>query len=74
MLFWVAWAWVAEKLEDYNFTEEIFQEALLVGAKPKQFLDLRQKQFLRRMSRHWLNACKAARQQGLEYNARRALE
>ncbi|KAL7463790.1 hypothetical protein ACHAXS_004152 [Conticribra weissflogii] len=63
-LFWVAWAWVAEKSEDYNFTEEIFQEALSVGAEPKQFLELRQKQFLRRMSRHWLNACKAARQQG----------
>ena len=55
-LFWVAWAWVAEKASDFQFTEKIFQKALSVGAEPKKFLEERQKQFLRRMSRHWLNA------------------
>lgn len=57
-LFWVAWAWVAEKAQDFAFTEKIFQKALSVGAEPKQFLEERQRQFLRRMSRHWLNASK----------------
>lgn len=55
-LFWVAWAWVAEKSTDYPFTEKIFQKGLSVGAEPKKFLEDRQKQFLRRMSRHWLNS------------------
>ena len=55
-LFWVAWAWVAEKAQDFPFTEKIFQKALSVGAEPRKFLEERQHQFLRRMSRHWLNA------------------
>jgi hypothetical protein len=55
-LFWVAWAWVAEKSQDFPFTEKIFQKALSVGAEPRQFLEERQRQFLRRMSRHWLDA------------------
>lgn len=55
-LFWVAWAWVAEKAEDFQFTEKIFQKALKTGAEPRKFLEERQRQFLRRMSRHWLNA------------------
>jgi len=58
-LFWVAWAWVAEKASDFQFTEKIFQKALSVGAEPRKFLEERQKQFLRRMSRHWLNASQA---------------
>ena len=58
-LFWVAWAWVTEKSSDFQFTEKIFQKSLSVGAEPKKFLEERQKQFLRRMSRHWLNASQA---------------
>ena len=58
-LFWVAWAWVAEKASDYPFTEKIFRKGLSVGAEPKKFLEERQRQFLRRMSRHWLNANKS---------------
>ena len=58
-LFWVAWAWVAEKAQDFPFTEKIFQKAISVGAEPKEFLEERQRQFLRRMSRHWLNASQA---------------
>jgi len=65
-LFWVAWAWVAEKSEDYQFTEKIFQKALSVGAEPKKFLEERQKQFLRRMSRHWLNASKSEHEGNLD--------
>lgn len=57
-LFWVAWAWLAEKRGDYSFCEKIFQKALRVGAEPKKFLMEREKQFLRRMSRHWLNTTK----------------
>ncbi|KAL9190856.1 hypothetical protein ACHAXT_000562 [Thalassiosira profunda] len=63
-LFWVAWAWVAEKGGDFPFTEKIFQKALSVGAEPRKFLEERQRQFLRRMSRHWLNASQA--QEGLD--------
>jgi len=59
-LFWVAWAWCAEKAEDFQFTEKIFQKALSVGAEPRKLLVERQKHFLRRMSRHWLNASQAA--------------
>eukprot|EP00578_Thalassiosira_sp_NH16_P014046 CAMPEP_0181126148 /NCGR_PEP_ID=MMETSP1071-20121207/27454_1 /TAXON_ID=35127 /ORGANISM="Thalassiosira sp., Strain NH16" /LENGTH=1409 /DNA_ID=CAMNT_0023211689 /DNA_START=213 /DNA_END=4439 /DNA_ORIENTATION=- len=58
-IFWVAWAWTAEKAQDFQFTEKIFQKALSVGAKPRKFLEDRQRHFLRRMSRHWLNASKA---------------
>ena len=57
-LFWVAWAWLAEKRGDFSFCEKIFQKALRVGAEPKKFLLEREKQFLRRMSRHWLNTTK----------------
>ena len=64
-LFWVAWAWVAEKAQDFPFTEKIFQKALSVGAEPRKFLEERQHQFLRRMSRHWLNASQG-QEDGLE--------
>ncbi|KAL7541422.1 hypothetical protein ACHAXR_010909, partial [Thalassiosira sp. AJA248-18] len=58
-LFWNAWAWFAEKSQDFQFTEKIFQKALAVGAEPRKALEDRQRQFLRRMSRHWLNASQA---------------
>mmetsp|Transcript_3605 Transcript_3605/g.7521 ORF Transcript_3605/g.7521 Transcript_3605/m.7521 type:complete len:547 (+) Transcript_3605:365-2005(+) len=58
-LFWVAWAWCTEKAEDFSFTEKIFRKALSVGAEPRKLLLDRQKHFLRRMSRHWLNASQA---------------
>eukprot|EP00804_Cyclotella_cryptica_P024138 CCRYP_015577-RA/>CCRYP_015577-RA protein AED:0.13 eAED:0.13 QI:0/1/0.66/1/1/1/3/321/1383 len=57
-LFWVAWAWLAEKRGEYSFCEKIFRKAQRVGAEPKRFLVEREKQFLRRMSRHWLNTTK----------------
>ena len=64
-IFWVAWAWVTETAQDFAFTEKIFQKAISVGAEPRKTLEDRQRQFLRRMSRHWLNASKVE-ESGLE--------
>ena len=55
-LFWVAWAFVAEKDEDFQFAEQIFKKGLSKNAQPLQMLKIRHQQFQRRMSRHWLNA------------------
>eukprot|EP00586_Coscinodiscus_wailesii_P019822 CAMPEP_0172517578 /NCGR_PEP_ID=MMETSP1066-20121228/286246_1 /TAXON_ID=671091 /ORGANISM="Coscinodiscus wailesii, Strain CCMP2513" /LENGTH=1458 /DNA_ID=CAMNT_0013299657 /DNA_START=234 /DNA_END=4610 /DNA_ORIENTATION=+ len=55
-LFWVAWAWVAEKAGDYSFAEKVFLKAKDKGAKPTKLLEERHIHFQRRMSRHWLNS------------------
>jgi hypothetical protein len=55
-LYWVAWAWVAEKDGDFAFADKIFKKALSKGAEPINILEERHRQFQRRMSRHWLNA------------------
>jgi hypothetical protein len=55
-IFWLAWAWVAEKRKDYPFCEKIFKKALAKKAKPGKVVEQRYKQFQRRMSRFWLNA------------------
>ena len=54
-LFWVAWAWVAEKADDFKFAEKVFLKGIRKGARPARLLEERHKQFQRRMSRHWLN-------------------
>lgn len=54
-LFWIAWAYVAEKDNDFPFAEKIFQKGIKKNAQPQQTLKVRYKQFQRRMSRHWLN-------------------
>jgi len=54
--FWNAWAFVAEKKQDYQLAEQIFEKAIRKQAKPIDYILLRQKRFLRRMSRHFLNA------------------
>mmetsp|Transcript_22024 Transcript_22024/g.48004 ORF Transcript_22024/g.48004 Transcript_22024/m.48004 type:complete len:1418 (-) Transcript_22024:222-4475(-) len=54
-LFWIAWAWVAEKADDYRFAEKIYVRAITKKAQPTKMLEDRHKQFQRRMSRHWLN-------------------
>lgn len=54
-LFWLAWAWVAEKGGDYPFAEKVFKKGLNKKAKPVKQLEERHRQFQRRMSRHWLN-------------------
>jgi hypothetical protein len=57
-LFWIAWAFVAEKESDFPFAEQIFKKGLSKKAEPLQMLKLRHQQFQRRMSRHWLNSSK----------------
>lgn len=58
-LFWVAWAYVAEKENDYPFAEQIYKKGLSKNAQPMNILKVRHKQFQRRMSRHWLNSSQA---------------
>jgi hypothetical protein len=55
-LFWIAWAYVAEKDNDFPFAEQIFKKGLSKNAQPLQMLKVRHQQFQRRMSRHWLNS------------------
>lgn len=55
-IFWLAWAWVAEKKKDFPFAEKIFRKAIQKKAQPVDKVNERYKQFQRRMSRHWLNA------------------
>jgi len=55
-IFWLAWAWIAEKREDFAFAEKIFCKAISKKAQPMEVLEVRYKQFQRRMNRHFLNA------------------
>lgn len=48
-LFWVAWAFVAEKAEKYDVTEQIFRKAIKKLAEPKDLVQNRFNQFQRRM-------------------------
>ncbi|KAL3920847.1 MAG: hypothetical protein SGILL_003052 [Bacillariaceae sp.] len=57
-LFWIAWAFVAEKENDFPFAEQIFKKGISKNAQPLQMLKMRHSQFQRRMSRHWLNQSK----------------
>jgi Mad3/BUB1 homology region 1 len=55
-LFWVAWAFVAEKGGDFPFAEHVYKKGISKDAQPLNMLKVRHKQFQRRMSRYWLNA------------------
>jgi hypothetical protein len=55
-LFWIAWAFWAEKQENFPFAEKIFKKGLSKKAKPLNLLEQRHRQFERRMARHWMNA------------------
>jgi len=55
-LFWVAWAFVAEKSGDFPFAENIYKKGISKDAQPMNMLKVRHKQFQRRMSRYWLNS------------------
>lgn len=55
-LFWVAWAFVAERANDFAFAEKIFKKGTSKKAQPLQLIKTRHQQFQRRMSRHWLNS------------------
>lgn len=50
-LFWVAWAFWAEKSQDYKLAERIFKKARSKGAQPAKLLEQRHRQFERRMVR-----------------------
>jgi hypothetical protein len=58
-LFWIAWAFVAEKDNDFAFAEQVFKKGISKQAQPLQMLKMRHGQFQRRMSRHWLNSSKS---------------
>jgi hypothetical protein len=58
-LFWIAWAFVAEKDNDFPFAEQVFKKGISKNAEPLQMLKLRHRQFQRRMSRYWLNSSRA---------------
>jgi len=68
-LFWIAWAFVAEKDNDFPFAEQIFKKGISKNAEPLQMLKLRHQQFQRRMSRHWLNSSKTSDQLNDEYES-----
>ena len=55
-LFWVAWAFVAEKGGDFPFAEHIYKKGISKDAQPMNLLKMRHKQFQRRMTRYWLNS------------------
>lgn len=54
-LFWIAWAFVAEKAENYKMTDQIFQKGIRRQAEPKDLIQKRYHQFQRRLARHYIN-------------------
>lgn len=58
-IFWAAWAFICEKEQDFAFAEKVFEKGIGKKAQPIKYLLQRQKQFQRRMSRHWLNSTKS---------------
>ncbi|CAJ1966981.1 unnamed protein product [Cylindrotheca closterium] len=55
-LLWIAWAFVAERNNDFQFAEQIFKKGISKNAQPLQLLKTRHRQFERRMSRNWMNS------------------
>jgi uncharacterized membrane-anchored protein YhcB (DUF1043 family) len=53
-LFWIAWAWVTEKAENFKLTDQIFQKGKAKKAEPKDLLKKRYDHFRRRMVKHFL--------------------
>ncbi|GMH70678.1 hypothetical protein TrRE_jg13480, partial [Triparma retinervis] len=60
-LFWIAWAWVAEKTKDFKLGDKIFKKATSKSAEPKKMLTSRYRQFQRRMSKHFLKTAEDAK-------------
>ncbi len=50
-LFWIAWAYMAEKIGNYELTEQIFKKGIKKLAEPKKLIEGRFSQFQRRMAR-----------------------
>lgn len=55
-LFWVAWAFVAEKAERFAEADELYARGTTCAAAPRDLLARRRREFERRMKRHWLRA------------------
>ena len=55
-LFWVAWAFVAEKAGNDKLTDRVFTKGIEQGAAPKDLLVSRQRHFHRRLARRCLKA------------------
>lgn len=55
-LFWIAWAFVAEKDNNMKFADQIFMKGQKYMAEPKDLLNKRYHQYQRRMTRRFLNA------------------
>ena len=73
-LFWVAWAFVAEKAQNYKLTDQIFQKGIRKLAEPKDMLQKRYQQFQRRLARIYLNNADALpSEQPVAENNRKAL-
>lgn len=54
-LFWIAWAFVAEKTGNMKFADQIYLKGQKYLAEPKDLLSKRYHQFQRRMTRKFLN-------------------
>lgn len=55
-LFWIAWAFIAEKAQNYQLADNLFQNGIREGAEPKSLLSQRYQQFQRRITRKYLTA------------------
>lgn len=54
-VFWIGWAFVAEKAENFKLADQIFQKGLRRKTEPKTLLQSRYQQFQRRMARHFIS-------------------
>ena len=54
-LFWIAWAFVSEKVGNMKFADQIYLKGQKYLAEPKDLLSKRYHQFQRRMTRKFLN-------------------
>ncbi|KAJ8599461.1 hypothetical protein CTAYLR_008022 [Chrysophaeum taylorii] len=59
-LFWIAWAFVAEKTERFKDADTIYARGAHADAKPKDLLSRRRREFERRMKRHFITATEKA--------------
>ena len=72
-LFWVAWAFVAEKAQNYKLTDQIFQKGIRKLAEPKDMLQKRYQQFQRRLARIYLNNADSLPSESTSESSRKAL-
>lgn len=55
-LFWVAWAFVAEKAERFAVADQIYARGAAADAQPAELLRRRRREFERRMKRRYIQA------------------